>query len=128
MEYLKGENRALRSRLGRRRILFTDAERRTLGALAKDVGIKALRALDPIVSPATLLRWHRDLVAQKWTFLERRSPGRPRTATDIEQLVVRIAHENPSWGYTRIQGALLNLGFEPARDNNNGGIHEDEVE
>ena len=128
MEYLKGENRALRLRLGRRRILFTDAERRTLGALAKDVGIKALRELDPIVSPATLLRWHRDLVAQKWTFLERRSPGRPRTATDIEQLVVRIAHENPSWGYTRIQGALLNLGFEPARDNNNGGIHEDEVE
>jgi putative transposase len=74
MEYLKGENRALRLRLGRRRILFTDAERRTLGALAKDVGIKALRELDPIVSPATLLRWHRDLVAQKWTFLERRSP------------------------------------------------------
>ena len=109
MEYLKGENRALRSRLGRRRILFTDAERRTLGALAKEVGIKALRELDPIVSPATLLRWHRELVAQKWTFVERRSPGRPRTATDIEQLVVRMAHENPSWGYTRIQGALLNL-------------------
>jgi len=81
------------------------AERRTLGALAKEVGIKALRELDPIVSPATLLRWHRELVAQKWTFLQRRSPGRPRTATDIEQLVVRMAHENPSSGYTRIQGA-----------------------
>ena len=106
IEYLKAENRALRSRLGRRRILFTDAERRTLGALVKEIGIKAFRELTPIVSPATLLRWHRQLVAQKWTFLERRRLGRPRTPIDIEQLVVRMAHENPSWGYTRIHGAL----------------------
>jgi hypothetical protein len=82
IQYLKAENRALRSRLGPRRILFTDAERRTLGALAREVGTKALRGLDPLVSPATLLRWHRELVALKWTFLERRRPGRPRTHTD----------------------------------------------
>jgi hypothetical protein len=55
IEYLKAENRALRSKFGRRRILFSDAERRTLGKLAKEVGRKALRELDPIVSPATLL-------------------------------------------------------------------------
>jgi hypothetical protein len=91
IDYLKAENRALRSRLERGRILFTDAERRTLGALAKEVGRRELRDLDPIVSPTTLLRWHRDLVAQKWTFLERRRPGRPRTRIDIEQLVVRMA-------------------------------------
>jgi hypothetical protein len=100
IDYLKAENRALRSRLGRRRLLFTDAERRTLAALAKEVGSHALRELDPIVTPATLLRWHRELVAKKWTFLERRGPGRPRTTIDIEQLVVRMAHENPTWGYS----------------------------
>jgi hypothetical protein len=72
-------NRLLRSRLGRRRVLFSDAERRTLATLAKEIGTEALRALDPLVSPATLLRWHRQLVAQRWTFLEGRRPGRPRT-------------------------------------------------
>jgi hypothetical protein len=79
IDYLKAENRALRSRLGGRRILFTDAERRTLAGLAKGIGSKALRELDPIVTPETLLRWHRELVANKWTLLERRQPGRPRT-------------------------------------------------
>ena len=96
IEYLKAENRALRARLGRRRIVFTDAERRTLASLAKEVGRKALSNLDPLVTPATLLRWHRELVAKKWTFLEHRSPGRPRTKVDIEQLVIRMATDNPS--------------------------------
>jgi hypothetical protein len=67
IEYLKAENRLLRSRLGRRRIVFTDAERSTLAALAKEIGKKALRGLDPLVSPATLLRWHRELVARFWS-------------------------------------------------------------
>jgi putative transposase len=115
IEYLKAENRALRSRLGGRRILFTDAERRTLAGLAKEIGRKALRELDPIVTPETLLRWHRELVAKKSTFLERRQPGRPRTKLDIEQLVVRIANENSSWGYTRILGALRNLDVKVGR-------------
>jgi hypothetical protein len=62
------------------------------------------------------LRWHRDdLIAQKWTFLERRSPDRPRTKIDIEQLIVRMACENPNWGYTRIHGALLNLDIKIGR-------------
>lgn len=100
IEYLKAENRALRTRLGGRRIVFTNAERRTLGALAVKLGRKALRELDPIVTPATLLRWHRELVAQKWTFPARRRPGRPRTQADIEQLVVRMATENSGWGGT----------------------------
>ena len=106
IEYLKAENRALRSRLAGRRIIFTDAERRTLATLAKGLGRKALRDLDPIITPATLLRWHRELVARKWTFPIGRRPGRPRTAVDIEQLVVGISTENPGWGYTRIFGAL----------------------
>jgi len=111
IEYLKAENRALRRRLGGRRIIFTAAERRTLGTLAKKVGRKALRDLDPIVTPATLLRGHRELVARKWTFPSRRRPGGPRTRADIEQLVVRMATENTDWGYTRILGALDNLGI-----------------
>lgn len=115
IEYLKAENRALRARLGRRRIIFRDSERRTLATLAKEVGRKALNNLDPIVTPATLLRWHRELVAEKWTFLERRRPGRARTTPDIEQLLVRMGTDNPSWGYTRIQGALINLDIQLGR-------------
>ena len=76
IEYLKAENRMLNARLGRRRIIFTDAERRLLARHAKRVGRKLCK-LDPIVSPDTLLRWHRQLIAMKWTFL-RRGPGRPR--------------------------------------------------
>ena len=95
IEYLKAENRALRSRLAGRRIIFTDAERRTLAALAKGLGRKALRDLDPIVTPATLLRWHRELVARKWTSPRLRPLGRPKTSAEIEQLVVRMAAENP---------------------------------
>jgi hypothetical protein len=74
--------------------LFSDAERHALATLAKEIGTRALRDIDPRVSLATLLRWHRDLVARKWTFLERRRLGRPRTKIDIEQLIVRMAHEN----------------------------------
>ena len=115
IEYLKAENRLLRSRLGRRRIVFTDAERNTLATFATEIGTKALRGLDHLVSPATLLRWHRELVARKWTFLDRRQPGRPRTTVDTEHLIVRIAIENPGWGYTRIHGALRNLELKIGR-------------
>ena len=114
IEYLKAENRMLKARLGRRRIIFSDAERRLLARHAKAVGRKKLFELDPIVSPDTLLRWHRQLIAMKWTFL-RKGPGRPRVMRTIEALVVRMASENPRWGYTRIQGALSNLGHKVAR-------------
>ena len=114
IEYLKAENRMLKARLGRRRIIFSDAERRLLARHAKAVGRKKLFELDPIVSPDTLLRWHRQLIAMKWTFL-RKGPGRPRVMGTIEELVVRMASENPRWGYTRIQGALSNLGHKVAR-------------
>ena len=60
---------------------------------------KTLRELGTIVTPETLLRWHRELVARKWTFIERRRPGRPRTRKELVALVVRMARENPGWGY-----------------------------
>jgi len=114
IEYLKAENRMLKARLGSRRLIFTDAERRVLARHAKAVGRRKLFGLDPIVSPDTLLRWHRQLIAMKWTFV-RRGPGRRRVMRAIEELVVRMASENRRWGYTRIQGALSNLGHRVAR-------------
>jgi putative transposase len=115
IEYLSAENRLLRERLGGRRIIFSDAERRGLAEKAKAVGRKTLRDLGTIVTPETLLRWHRELVARKWTFIERRRSGRPRTRQDLVALVLRMARENPGWGYTRIQGAMANLGHTLGR-------------
>src|ERR1700720_2579102 len=77
IEFLQAENRMLKERLRGKRIRFTDAERALLARKAKAVGRKALLELDTIVSPDTLMRWHRRLVAQKGTFINRRGPGRP---------------------------------------------------
>jgi putative transposase len=71
--------------------------------------------LGTIVTPDTLLRWHRMLVECKFDFSRRRSPGRPRTMRVIVELIVRMAVDNPGWGYTRIQGALRNVGHEVGR-------------
>ena len=109
IEFLQAENRLLKERLRGRRIRFTDAERALLARKAKAVGRRALLELDTIVSPDTLLRWHRRLVAQKWNFAERRGVGRPGIMRHISELIVRMAQENRGWGYTRIQGALANL-------------------
>ena len=78
IEFLQAENRLLKQRLRGRRIRFNDAERALLARKAKAVGRKALLKLDTIVSPDTLLRWHRRLIAEKWNFAKRRRPGRPR--------------------------------------------------
>src|ERR1700716_2968998 len=109
IEFLQAENRLLKDRLRGKRIRFTDAERALLARKAKAVGRKALLELDTVVSPDTLLRWHRQFVAQKWNFTHRRGPGRPRIMRAISELIVRMAQDNPGWGYTRIQGALANL-------------------
>jgi putative transposase len=62
------------------------------------------------VSPQTVLRWHRDLVRRKWTYRGKRQPGRPRIANYVATLVLRLAKENPRWGYLRIQGELKKVG------------------
>jgi putative transposase len=72
-----------------------------------------LDEIETIVTPDTLLAWHRKLIAQKWTYA-RKGPGRPRVAQEITDLVLRMARENVSWGYDRIQGALTNLGHNIA--------------
>jgi putative transposase len=68
-----------------------------------------------IVTPETLLAWHRRLIARKYDGTGNRGPGRPRKGGEIEALIVRIAEENRDWGYRRIHGALSNLGHEIAR-------------
>ena len=115
IDFLQAENRLLKEKLGKRRIRFSDAERALLARKAKAVGRKALLQLDTIVSPDTLLRWHRQLVAQKWNFVHRRGPGRPGIMRELSELIVRMAQENPGWGYTRIQGALVNLNHRVGR-------------
>src|SRR5258707_12912231 len=109
IEFLQAGNRLLKERLRGKRIRFTDAERALLARKAKAVGRKALLKLDTLVSPDALMRWHRRLVAQKWDFSRRRGPGRPGVMRELAELIVRLAQENPGWGYTRIQGALANL-------------------
>jgi putative transposase len=115
IEFLQAENRLLKARLRGKRIRFTDAERALLARKAKALGRKALLDLDTVVSPDTLMRWHRRLVAQKWDFSKRRGPGRPGIMREISQLIVRMAQDNPGWGYTRIQGALANLSHKVGR-------------
>src|SRR5688572_21635783 len=89
IEFLQTENPLLRERLWGKRIRFTDAERARLARRAKAVGRKALLQLDTIVSPGTLLRWHRRWVAQKCNFAYRRGPGRPGIMREISALIVR---------------------------------------
>ncbi|MET0164595.1 MAG: hypothetical protein ABW318_06275 [Vicinamibacterales bacterium] len=115
IEFLQAENRMLRERLRSKRIRFTDADPALLARKAKAVGRKALLDLDTVVSPDTLIGWHRRLVAQKWGFSKQRGPGRPGIMREISQLIVRMAQENPGWGYTRIQGALANLSHKVGR-------------
>ena len=116
IEYLQAENQSLREQLGKKRIRWTDAQRRRLAEKARAIGRSALAALGTVVTPDTLLRWYRNLVAAKYDGSKQRVPGRPRTEISIAKLVIRMARENPSWGYTRIRGALFNLGHEVARN------------
>ena len=88
---------------------------RLLPAKAKGLGRKLLAEVATIVTPETLLAWHRKLIAQKYNGSGKRGPGRPRAAEEIETLIIRMAEENLDWGYRRIQGALSNLGHEIAR-------------
>ncbi|MCH9033253.1 MAG: transposase [Planctomycetes bacterium] len=114
--YIQQENNILKSKLKGKRIRFTDDERRRLAVKGKALGRRVLREVASIVTPDTLLAWHRRLIAQKWDYSGRRGPGRPRVAHQISELTARMARENPRWGYTTIRGALFNLGHVVARE------------
>ncbi len=118
IEYLLEENRVLREQLGGRRVRLTDGQRRRLAVRGRLLGRKLLGEVACIVTPDTILRWYRRLVARKYDGSSRgskRRPGRPRTREDLAALVVRLAEDNPTWGYTRIRGSLRLLGHEIGR-------------
>lgn len=102
-EYLRAENKILKSKIGRG-IDFTDEDRRTLVDAALAMGKKLMRDIVTIVKPETILAWQRRLERQKWDYSDRRqrNPGRPRIASDIEKLVCQMAREN-TWGYKRTE-------------------------
>ena len=116
IEYLQEENRVLREQLAGKRWRFTDRQRRRLAAKANKMGRKGLFEISTLVTPDTLLRWYGRLIARKYDGSQARRAGRPKTAAEIERLILRMARDNPRWGYTRIRGALRNLGHEIGRN------------
>ena len=116
IDYLREENRVLRERLGSKPLRLTDGQRRRLAVKGERLGRQALAQVAGIVTPDTILRWYRRVIARKYDGSARRGPGRPSTAREVAALVVRMAVENPRWGYTRIRGALANVGHTLARN------------
>src|ERR1019366_9781725 len=97
-----------------RRLPLSDDERRRLAVRGHRLGRRGLRRGATSGTPATILRWHRQLIGRKWAYAKGRS-GRPGVLAEIRRLVVRMAEENPTWGYTRILGALKNVGHRVSR-------------
>jgi putative transposase len=108
---LRHQLRVLERQIARPRV--TPADRALLAAFSGVLSRHA-RQRSFFVTPATLLRWHRELVARSWTHPHRAPGRRPPTSGRVRELVVRLARENPSWGYRRIQGELVGLGVKLA--------------
>jgi transposase InsO family protein len=110
-EYLVTENGILRHQI-KGRVRLSDGERETLAEIGQKLGKQALAEVATIVKPDTILAWHRRRIAQKFNGSKpRKALGRPKIDQELEALVVRMAQENRSWGYDRLVGALVNLGY-----------------
>jgi putative transposase len=110
-EYQRTVIQVLLEKMGKKRILLNDHQRRCLAVKGKILGRKVLAQVGALFTPDTILRWHRELVAQKWDHsAKRRKVGRPPTAQEVVDLILQFAKENPSWGYDRIADALANVG------------------
>lgn len=114
INHLRIENQVLKDRLGKKRILLNDDQRRKLAVSGKVLGRKLLEEFGTLFTPDTILRWHRQLVAKKWDYSDRqeKQTGRPRIRQVIVDLTVKFAKENPTWGYDRIQGELAKVGYQ----------------
>jgi putative transposase len=108
---LRHENAVLRRQIGR--VRCHPGDRLWLAALSRLIPRHRWGQVFA-VTPATLLAWHRRLVARKWDYASSRRPGRPSTATAVRKLVIRIATDNPAWGHRRVQGELVKLGHRIA--------------
>ena len=128
IDYLREENRVLREHLGPRPLRLTDAQRRRLAVRGHKLGRRVLTQVAGIVTPDTILRWYRRLIAKKYDGSARRRRGRPMTRQDVAGLVVRMAVDNPRWGDTRIRGALSNLGHTIARTTVKRILHDHGVD
>ncbi|CAG6395275.1 hypothetical protein SCOCK_300084 [Actinacidiphila cocklensis] len=110
---LRHQIMVLERQLGQERVRFTPGNRAFLAALLHRLPRDVLRRVRLLVRPDTVLRWHRDLVARHHAARSRpKRSGQPRTARSIRLLVLRLARDNPSWGYRRIHGELLVLGVK----------------
>jgi putative transposase len=109
------ENCILKEKLGDRKLNLTNADRRRLAVLGKELGRKLLAKVATLATADTILRWYREQVANKYDGSTHRGPVRPRKAEEIVELVLRMVRENESWVYTRVKGALENLGYTIGR-------------
>ena len=111
IDYLVEENRVLKEQIKGRRLRLTDEQRRRLAAKAKRLGRKTLNRVATIVTPDTIMRWHRRLIALKWT-CEAKRVGRPGLMKIIAALIVRMAQENSGWGYagSRVSSSSSDIG------------------
>ena len=108
--YLQEENKVLRELLGNKRLQLNDNQRRRLAIKGKHLGRKVLNQIACIVTPDTILRWYRQLIARKWDTSDKRGLGRPYVRPEIEALVIQFAQAGIG-GYDRIVGALGNVGY-----------------
>ena len=111
ISYLKVENQILREKLGHKRIILNESQKRRLATAAMKLGKDLLRQCGTLFSPETILRWHRWFVARKYDGSGKRGPA-PKKANSVRKLVLEMAEANPSWGYGHIHGELKGLGYD----------------
>ena len=115
IDYLVGESRVLKEQLRGKRLRLTDDRRRRLAAKGRPLGRRILERFATIVTPDTIRRWRRRLIAAHHSYPHKGRIGRPGIMRAIRELIVRMAKDSPSWGCLRIQGELKKVGHRAAR-------------